>query len=501
MTASSPSVARGRGPLRRAPRAAGRVLRSGWGRADRARTIRRRLRIVAFAVAGAALGLALAGQVPARIGPFDATIQARPSLRGETLVRLAPLGNLRLDTHAAPLTLEVRVDQLRLDEAERIAGDPRVLTSLEDDIADDAGRALRRLALRAFVVAVVGGALGALAASVRLRAAALGGLVGGLLTVSVGGAAAVTFDAEAVAEPEYSGLLTAAPTAVGDLEKVVDRFGEYRAQLTELVGNVLALYRAAAGLPDLSPGDDTVRVLHVSDIHLNPQAFDLAALLIEQFDVDAVVDTGDITDWGSVPESRLVERIGTLGVPYVWVRGNHDSASTQAVVAAQPNAVVLDGDAATVAGLRFWGIGDPRYTPDKDQVADGATEREQADAFAPEVARRLGADEPPDVDVALVHDARIAAGLGGRVPLVLAGHSHEARQGTIGTTTLLVEGSTGGAGLRSLQGETPEPLTCSILYFDPSTDRLVAYDRVTVRGLGEAGARIERHVLPPTRPN
>ncbi|MGD9798872.1 MAG: hypothetical protein AB7V15_12250, partial [Acidimicrobiia bacterium] len=79
--------------------------------------------------------------------------------------------------------------------------------------------------------------------------------------------------------------------------------------------------------------------------------------------------------------------------------------------------------------------------------------------------------------------------------------SHEARQGNIGTTTLLVEGSTGGAGLRSLQGETPEPLTCSILYFDPSTDRLVAYDRVTVRGLGEAGARIERHVLPPTRPN
>jgi hypothetical protein len=62
-------------------------------------------------------------------------------------------------------------------------------------------------------------------------------------------------------------------------------------------------------------------------------------------------------------------------------------------------------------------------------------------------------------------------------------------------TTLLVEGSTGGAGLRGLQGEEPEPLTCSVLYFDRVTDRLLAYDRVSLDGFGRAGARIERHVL------
>ena len=86
--------------------------------------------------------------------------------------------------------------------------------------------------------------------------------------------------------------------------------------------------------------------------------------------------------------------------------------------------MVLDGDGATVAGLRFWGIGDPRYTPDKSEQAEG-TEQERAEAFAPEVAEGLVDDEPPPVDVALVHDRRMADDLGGLVPLVLAGHGHE----------------------------------------------------------------------------
>jgi hypothetical protein len=122
-------------------------------------------------------------------------------------------------------------------------------------------------------------------------------------------------------------------------------------------------------------------------------------------------------------------------------------------------------------------------------------ERDRAEAVAPEVAARLEADEPPPVDLVLVHDARMARELGGKVPLVLAGHTHEARTDSIGGTILLTEGSTGGAGLRSLRGDEPEPLTCTVLYFDPETNRLVAYDRITVRGLGGTGARIERHVV------
>ena len=218
-----------------------------------------------------------------------------------------------------------------------------------------------------------------------------------------------TFDTDAVAEPRYSGLLTVAPTAVGDVEGVVERFGEYRAQLTELVGNVVALYRAAQGLPTFDPDDGTVRVLHVSDIHNNPQAFDFIELLVEQFDIDAVADTGDITDWGTEPETRLLDRIEDVGVPYLWVRGNHDSAATQRAVAAQAERGRARRRRRHLRGTAVLGSRrHPLHAEQGPAHGSGTGKRDQAEAVAPEVAERLADDEPPAVDVVLVHDARMA---------------------------------------------------------------------------------------------
>jgi predicted phosphodiesterase len=505
-----------------------------WARLERWAPV---ARVVLFALVGAGVAVIIAGRVPAQVGPFDTTVGTRPSLHGRTVVHLAPLGTIELDTHDWPLDLDLRVEELGLDDAERIAGNPAVIEQLGDDVADDVRAALGRLAVRCVLLALAGGVVGALAARLRWRSALAGVAAAAAFVVVAGAGTVVTFDANAVAEPRYTGLLTRAPTVVGDVRSIIDRFGEYRAQLSDLVGNVVTLYLAAESLPTFEPTDDTIRVLHVSDIHLNPQAFDLIEQLKGQFGIDVIADTGDIVDWGTEPESQLLAQIGDLEVPYVYVRGNHDSRSTQRAVGAQPNAVVLDGDAAEVAGLRFWGIGDPRYTPEMDQ-ASGPSDRERAESFASEVAAELGDAGPPPIDVVMVHDARIAADLGGRVPLVLAGHTHEPSEGRIepqddddaddddadddGTsatggdqprrdettatagdgagdepqvTRLLVEGSTGGAGLRGLQGDEPKPLQASVLYFDPETGALLAYDRISVKGLGETGATIERHII------
>jgi predicted phosphodiesterase len=461
-----------------------------------------RLRVATFAVAGAVVALFLAGRVPAQVGPFETTVGVRPSLTGETVVHLAPLGTISLDTHDAPVRLDLRVEELGLEEAEHIADDPQLVDRLGDDLADEVRDALARLALRCTVLALAGGLVGALAARARWQAGVAGVGVGALLVVTVGGGAAATFNAEAVAEPRYTGLLTVAPTAVGDVETILDRFGEYRAQLSDLVGNIVTLYVAAEGLPTFEPTDGMIRVMHVSDIHLNPQAFDLMREVTDQFGVEVIVDTGDLTDWGTGTEQLIVDEIGDLDVPYVYVRGNHDSMAIQRAVAAQPNAVVLDGDAAEVAGLRIWGIGDPRYTPNKEGGGDTDRERDEVEAFAPVASEALAADEPPPVDVAMVHDPRAAADMGGRVPLVLAGHTHKAgteRLGDGDDTLVLTQGSTGGAGLRGLQGDEPKPLEASVLYFDAESHLLVAYDQVTVQGLGETGVTIERHVVPDRR--
>lgn len=461
-----------------------------------------RLRIVAFALAGTLLGVALVPRVEADVGPFVMTAAARPATSGHTTVRLIPLGSIRLDTHRGPVAIDMRLEELRADQAEAIARNPETLSGVEREIEADAKAILFALIWRSALAGLAGGVVGAFLARRRHWT---DGVIGAVASAALLGATAtaviVTFNPQAVAEPRYSGLLANAPTAVGDVNAVIGRFGEYRAQLTELVGNVATLYRAGRELPDFSPADDAVRVLHVSDVHNNPQAFDLIARLVGDFAVDVVVDTGDISDWGTEAEAQLVDPIGQLEVPYLFVRGNHDSADTAAAVSAQPNAVVLEAESETVAGLTFWGIGDPRFTPDKSTETGTEAEREAIEAFAPVMRRHLLRDSSSRVDVVLVHDPRAAAQIGDLVPLVLAGHGHEPRQSRLGDAILLVEGSTGGAGLRALRGEFPEPLTASILYFDPASDQLVAYDRITVEGLGGSGASIARHIVDaPPRP-
>jgi hypothetical protein len=68
------------------------------------------------------------------------------------------------------------------------------------------------------------------------------------------------------------------------------------------------------------------------------------------------------------------------------------------------------------AGLRMWGIGDPRFTP-VEQADDDEAQREA-------------------IDLVAVHDPRAAAELGSDVPLVLSGHRHTPEVTDAGTCTL-----------------------------------------------------------------
>src|SRR6185437_13009272 len=269
-----------------------------------------------------------------------------------------------------------------------------------------------------------------------------------------------------------------------------------RAGLADFVDSVTALYAVGSRLPSAGQGAASGQVttmLHISDIHDNPLGFDLTARLAKQFDVDAVIDTGDVTTNGTPLEATQLARIGQLGVPYVFIRGNHDSASTQAAVASQKNAVVLDDRVAVVAGLTIAGIGDPRFTPVEGSAAP---DRPEAVAASAQLAGTIQAydethPEAP-VDIALVHDPQSADPLGGAVPLVLAGHLHKRQVREVDGTKILVEGTTGGAlitsdGLLKAGAGDALPLDASLLYFaksGPDRGRLLAYDEVTVGGLG-----------------
>lgn len=443
-------------------------------------------------VLGALLGLIVAGTVTVPVGPFDADLSLRPAASG-TRVDVPPLGRLDLDTHEGPVALGVEVTSLRPEAARRIVARPQSLRGLGADVQADLRDGVQELAVRTVLV-TVGGAtlLGLLVFRRRWARVAASTGTGIAVLAATGAVAAVTYDDDALAQPRFSGLLATAPAAVGDVRDLVARFERYELQLGRLVTNVSQLYAVTSRLPVFTPTDDTLRVLHVSDLHLNPSAFEVIESVVRQFRIDVVVDTGDINDWGSPPERAYVDAIGDLPVPYVYVRGNHDSLITQEAVAAQPTGVVLDGDVVEVAGVRFLGEGDPRFTPDKRTRDDDAPPDRMLDVGRALARTARQALEPPHV--VAVHDPLTAEPLTGVTPLVLAGHAHERRDVEQDGTLLLVQGSTGGAGLRALEGEQPTPILLTVLYLDPRTRRLQAYDDISLGGLGLSDASIRRTV-------
>lgn len=113
--------------------------------------------------------------------------------------------------------------------------------------------------------------------------------------------------------------------------------------------------------------------------------------------------------------------------------GNHDSSVTQEYLASLPNVTVLDGGAVVEAAwVRWAGIGDPRYTP-----------------------------------------------------MILDGHVHERREQRVDGILELTQGSSGGAGLRTFDGEGTCPMEMAILHFDPDDHSLLAVDQITVSGVEE----------------
>jgi len=275
----------------------------------------------------------------------------------------------------------------------------------------------------------------------------------------------------------------------------------YQQELARLVTNVSKLYDAASTLPAYRPDPSTVRFLHVSDMHLNPAAWGIIRSLVDQYELDAVIDTGDTMDHGSAAENVYLDPIATLGVPYVWVRGNHDSLATQAAVERQKNArVVDDGESVVVAGVRIAGIGDPQFTPDRSVAAAG----DPAETAAGErLAAALAAlrDRGKPADLAVAHNPVALEEVDGLVPLALAGHRHHRKQHDLPDgTRLMVEGSAGGGGLRAVEEDVPEKVSASVLYLDRSTRRLQAWDEITLGGLGLTSAEVSRHLVEGNRP-
>lgn len=465
----------------------------------------RALGLVVVVLFGAWLGLLAVGSVRTPVGPMDTTMTLRPSLGGGTKINVSPLGALELDSHHAPVRLDVDVDRLDPVRAEALVQHPERLSGLEDEVTADVASGTRELALRSCVAVVTGAtALGLAVYRRPRRALAAGGLALALLAASGVGAYA-TWNPKSVLEPKFSGLLSSAPSVVGDARSIVTDFDVYQQELARLVTNVTKLYDATSTLPVYSPNPATLRVLHVSDIHLNPAAWHIIGSLVEQYDIDVIIDSGDTMDHGTAVENGFLDPIADLGAPYVWVRGNHDSSVTQKYLENKKrfkNVHVLDqGRTVTAGGLRVAGVGDPQFTPDRTGAEQSEDVQRVAGRTLAAALREQQRSGTP-ADIAVAHEPEAAKEADGEVPLALAGHVHHRQNEVLkGGTRLMVEGSSGGGGLRAVQNKKPEQVLASVLYLDRSTRRLQAWDEITLGGLGLTTAEVSRHLPEGDHPD
>jgi predicted phosphodiesterase len=450
-------------------------------------------------VIGALLAITLLARLDARVGPATLRLSARPALEGSSRLEVPPFGSVAARTHHGPLEFRASLDDVDVkalgEVIDRSPSGPLSTPALEGTLRPLEAQA-RRAAVE-FLLRIVGfGLLGGAAAVLvfprrswaRLARCAGGGALAVVLLVAP---SVATFDVSAFRAPRYQGALEYAPTLIGDVRTGLKRLHTLREEMALISQN---LNRAYAALSQPSPdlGNGTIRILHISDVHLNPAGFDLAERLATQFEVAAVVDTGDMGTWGLAFEPAVARRVRDFHLPYLFVKGNHDSPDVVRAVAANPNAKVLVNNAIEIKGIRFFGAGDPTFSPGEGYRYDDFERIKELRSV--QVAHDLDLQTPP-ADVLLVHDPRLATYALGHVPTVLDGHLHKFGTQVTNGTRQLTTGTIGASGPDGLRVKQPVPYSAEVLYFDPQTRRPIGVDRITVHSL-ESSFSVDRELLP-----
>lgn len=164
---------------------------------------------------------------------------------------------------------------------------------------------------------------------------------------------------------------------------------------TPYVQNLLALSDALQNefVPAETAADPGARFLLISDMH-GMNYYPLVKQIVEDESITAVIDSGDMLNFGRVPEGELAgmyAAIEDLGVPYLFVRGNHDALTATdeqllTRLAQIPNVILLEPTAgeyveADVAGVRVTGLNDWRYFAEVNDDF-GAQQRAAAERYA-----------------------------------------------------------------------------------------------------------------------
>jgi predicted phosphodiesterase len=404
------------------------------------------------------------------VGPATLSLRLSPSVHGGLAVGIPPSGEVSAQTHKGPV--EVGLTFEAFETLSQPTGNLRPDALLDGAVLKEG---MTRLVLKYALFAGLGSILiGVVAAAIlpkrSKKTLIAGGAVGFATTLLLAACVVPGFDGKKFKEATDQGSnlsSTAMLNSIVGLSSI-----DKRAEL--LSDRLLSLYLDTVSGEKEEVADNVI--LHVSDLHLNPIGVRLARRLATEIDATAIIDTGDMTSFGTPPDQSFADLFSKMGVPYYYVAGNHDSPEFRDQIKNTPGVFPLDGHSYQVGELTIAGVDDPTYSElQKDDRASWTAQYKENDA------KTLASIESAHPDLLALHNPVMAKAALGKVATILSGHTHKFSLGKRKNTVLAVVGSSGATGLGSLVSKKTIPYAFEILRYKGK--KLLAVDRVEFGGL------------------
>jgi len=428
--------------------------------------------------------------IPVNVKGVEFIINLKLSWRGLTSLALPPLGVLKTATHKAPVQINIILQNINLDFIKSILDSALDRKDLILLFQKQLHNTLYILAVKTALLGFLGGAFGGIVFRLKNKEIIQCGVAGLLIAIFLLSSVFLTFNMDAFNTPEYFGTLKAAPWIIGLLNKGISQINELGKQLQNMSDNISTVFSQMDSIDPIEGNNEIIRVLHVTDIHNNPAAYDFMEQVVKNFKVGFIIDTGDITDYGTALEDMIIKNLEKLPVKYVFISGNHDSQSVINMLKDIKNVIVLNNKMINIDGINILGFSDPASMTGDIEPPDEMKIMEQ----------NMRINEWFDIshsepDILAVHNPKITENLIGRDPVILNGHTHKLNIFESKWSVVINAGSTGAAGIRGFQTDSDVPYSAVVLYFEKPQNnqkaRLIASDVIKISNL-KAGFQVER---------
>lgn len=417
-------------------------------------------------------------------------VNVKVSDKGITSINLPPLGVLKVRTHNSPMCINISLQHINLEffkAFENSSGKAELIEIFKPA----ALKAIYRLVYKIFLLGALGGLIAALIMRLDKKHLVYSCLMGSLIAVLIISSIALTYNTNAFKNPEYSGTLKAAPWIIGLLDSGSSQINKLGEQFKNMSDNISMVFNRMEDIESIDGVEKTVKILHVSDIHNNPMAFDFMQQIVNNFNIDFIVDTGDITDYGPILEDMIKNNLSHLPVKYIFIPGNHDSYTTINMLKSIKNVFVLEDNMIEIEGIKILGFKDP-VSQKSNILLPNRQEIAEMNLFVKEWF--LANSDIPDI--LAVHNPKVTKNFTGIVPIILNGHTHKLEVKQEQDTIFINAGTTGAAGIRGFQSSNDVPYSAVVLYLMKSEQytqkpKLIAADIIQISNI-KAGFQVER---------